>query len=138
ATGHPFPGILTFSVIAGAGELVPTIGPILAGLPPVLMALSIHPMLAVWVVLLFLVIHQIENNLLVPLVMGHTLRIHPVSIAFSILMMSMLFGLLGIVLATPVCAIAKVCWEEFYLKPVDADPADLEEQAARIVGPRED
>ncbi|MCC2669879.1 MAG: hypothetical protein K0Q72_2350, partial [Armatimonadetes bacterium] len=67
-TGHQVPSIVLFSVIAGIGELVPNIGPILSALPPVLIALTIDPMLGLWVAVLFLVIQQLENNLIVPMV----------------------------------------------------------------------
>lgn len=121
ATGRPFPNILLFSVIAGVGEMVPNIGPILSAIPPALIALTIDPMLAVWVLLTFLVIQQLENNLIVPYVMGQSLNLHPVSLLFTVLVMGALFGLMGAVLAVPICAIIKICWEEFYLAPRGTD-----------------
>jgi predicted PurR-regulated permease PerM len=132
-TGHQMPSILLFSVIAGIGELVPNIGPILSALPPVLIALTIDPMLGLWVAVLFLVIQQLENNLIVPTVMGKSLDLHPVSLIFTVLVMGSLFGLLGAILAVPVAAIVKVCWEELYLLPRDQNPQALLNRAEAIV-----
>lgn len=132
-TGQSFPYILLFSVIAGVGELIPNIGPILSAVPPVLIALTIDPWLALWVIVLFLVIQQSENNLIVPYVMGQSLNLHPVSVMFTVLVMGLLFGLLGAVLAVPVCAIAKICWEEFYLVPRATDSAALQVLAEEII-----
>jgi putative permease len=132
-TDQKIPYILLFSVIAGIGEMIPTLGPIVSAFPPVLVALTIDPMLAVWVALLFLVIQQVENNFVVPLVMGQTLDFHPVSIIFAVLVMGTLFGLFGAVLAMPMAAIIKVCWEEFYLVPRRTDTEQLESVAQDIV-----
>ena len=132
-TGRDMPYIFLFSVVAGVGELIPNIGPILSAVPPVLVALTVDPLLGLWVALLFLVIQQLENNLIVPFVMGQSLNLHPVSLIFTVLVMGVLFGLLGAVLAVPVCAIAKVCWEEFYLRPRRTDVGALEGIAQDIV-----
>jgi putative permease len=136
-TGKEVPYILLFSVIAGVGELVPNIGPVLSAIPPTLVALTIDPMLALWVLLLFAIIQQAENNLIVPMVMGQSLNLHPVSLTFMVLVMGALFGLLGAVLAVPVCAIVKVCWEEFYLIPREANVEHLQDLAADIVSDQE-
>jgi putative permease len=126
------PQALLFGVIAGAGEVVPNIGPLLSAVPPILMALTIHPLLALWVLLLFIAVHQLEGNLIVPFVMGRSLHLHPVSVIFTILTMGTLFGLLGAILAVPVCAIVKICWEEFYLIPACIDTETLQAVAHDI------
>jgi predicted PurR-regulated permease PerM len=132
-TDHPFPYILLFSLIAGIGELIPNIGPLLSAVPPILIGLTIDPMLGLWVAVLFLLIQQAENNLIVPLIMGKSLDLHPVSLVFTVLVMGSLFGLLGAILAVPVAAILKVCWEEFYLIPRGKDVAALQRVANGIV-----
>jgi putative permease len=132
-TGHPFPYILLFSVIAGIGELIPNIGPVLSAIPPALVALTIDPMLALWVLVLFIIIQQLENNLIVPVVMGQSLNLHPLSVTFTVLIMGALFGLLGAILAVPVCAIIKVCWQEFYLGPRNTDTLAISTTAEDLV-----
>jgi len=132
-TGHHFPYVLLFSVIAGIGELIPNIGPVLSALPPALVALTIDPILAVWVLVLFIIIQQLENNLIVPVVMGQSLNLHPLSVTFTVLIMGALFGLLGAILAVPVCAIIKVCWQEFYLDPRHTDTVAITAVAEELV-----
>lgn len=132
-TGHHFPYVLLFSVIAGIGELIPNIGPVLSAIPPALVALTIDPILGLWVLVLFIVIQQLENNLIVPVVMGQSLNLHPLSVTFTVLIMGALFGLLGAILAVPVCAITKVCWQEFYLGPRNTDTAALSVIAEQLV-----
>ncbi len=132
ATGRPFPYILLFSVIAGIGEMIPNIGPILSAIPPALIAFAIDPALAVAVIILFFLIQQLENHLIVPVVMGQSLNLHPLSVTFTVLVMAALFGLLGAILAVPVCAIIKVCWEEFYLNLRKIPTAEIEQLAHEI------
>lgn len=133
-TGREIPYILLFSVIAGLGELIPNIGPVLSAVPPAVVALTIDPLLALYVLILFVLIQQLENNLIVPVVMGQSLNLHPLSVTFTVLVMGALFGLLGAILAVPVCAIIKVFWEEWYLAPQNTDTQALEAVAEGIVG----
>jgi predicted PurR-regulated permease PerM len=133
ATGHPFPYVLLFSVIAGIGEMIPNIGPVVSAVPPALVALTIDPMLGIWVLVLFLVIQQLENNLIVPVVMGQSLDLHPLSVTFTVLVMGALFGLIGAIIAVPVCAIVKVCWQEFYLAPRHPNVEAIAAQAEALL-----
>ena len=108
---------LLFGIIAGIGEAIPTIGPIISAIPPFLVTLADDPAKAMWVLVLFLVIQQVENNLLVPRIMATTLNLHSVSVMFFVIVMGSLVGLLGILLAPPLCAVLKVIYQEVYLKP---------------------
>lgn len=127
------PYAFLFGIIAGIGELVPNIGPVLSAVPPILLALTQDPKLALYVAILFVVVQQLENNLIVPLVMGQSLDLHPVSVTCAVLVMGSLFGLMGAILAVPTCAIVKVCWREFYLGPRQVDEQAMLEHAQEIV-----
>jgi putative permease len=109
---------LLFGLIAGIGEAIPTIGPILSAVPPILVTFADDPMKALWVALLYLVVQQIENNLLVPRIMASTLNLHSVSVLFFVIAMGALMGPVGILLATPLCVTVKVLYEEVYRKHV--------------------
>ncbi|MFN3651711.1 MAG: AI-2E family transporter [Armatimonadota bacterium] len=126
------PYALLFGILAAFGELIPYIGPFLAAVPPLLVALIQDPTLAVWVALLFLVIQQLEGNVVTPLVMGRVMELHPVSLIAIILVMHALFGIMGAILAVPTAALIKVVWEEFYLKPTRTDPELMKEEGRRI------
>ncbi len=107
---------LLLGVIAGALEVVPTIGPILASIPAIAIALfqgSTHlPMENYWFALLvaglYIIIQQVENNVLVPRIIGASVSLHPVVVIFAALAGASLAGLLGIFLAIPVIATARI------------------------------
>lgn len=90
---------LVFGVLAGVLELIPFIGPVLAAIPPILVAFVSDPLSAVWVLLAFVAIQQIEGNVLSPLLMGNTLRVHPVVVIFATLVGAELRGVVGIIIA---------------------------------------
>lgn len=129
--GVPF--ALLFGVIAAFGELLPNLGPLLSAIPPILVALAKDPMLAVWVGVLFLVIQQLENNLIVPLVMSRTLDLHPLSVTFMVLVMGAMFGIVGAIIAVPTTVVIKTLYQELYLTNEVRDPEALEEQSERLV-----
>lgn len=93
------------AIIAGVLELVPYIGPTLAAVPAVILAFFQAPVLAVWVVVLYIVVQQLENHLLVPLVMRKVVGLHPVIVIIALLIGGKLLGILGILLAVPAAAV---------------------------------
>jgi predicted PurR-regulated permease PerM len=104
---------LIFGVWAGVTELIPYIGPWLGAAPPVVYALVQHPLSALWVALLFLGIQQLEGHVVVPKVMGHSLRLHPLLVIFGLLAGGEIYGLPGILVALPLLAALRAAWEFF-------------------------
>jgi predicted PurR-regulated permease PerM len=102
-----------FGVWAGITELIPDIGPWLGAAPPVLYALVQHPLSALWVALLFLGIQQLEGHVVVPKVMGHSLRLHPLLVIFGLLAGGEIYGFPGILVALPLLAAGRAAWEFF-------------------------
>jgi predicted PurR-regulated permease PerM len=97
-----------FGVFYGLMELVPYLGPVLGSLPPILVALfQGEPLTALWLVLLFVVLQQVEGHVVVPMVFGHSLRINPLLVMFALLLGGHLQGIPGALLALPLAAIAK-------------------------------
>lgn len=127
------PFALVFGVIAGIGELIPNLGPLLSATPPILVALAIDPGKAVLVAILFLVAQQLENALLVPWIMGKTLNLHPLSVAFMMLVMGALFGIVGAIVAVPAATVIKTIYEELYLTRHVTDPDALKAQSERVI-----
>jgi len=103
---------LLFGVLAGIGEAIPTIGPILTAIPPALVAFADDPVKALWVLVLFLVVQQLEQQILVPRIMAAALKLHPVSVLFFVVALGGVLGPLGILLATPLAAAIKVANRE--------------------------
>ena len=94
-------------------EIIPYLGPWLGAIPPFLYALVVHPVSAVWVALLFLVIHQAEGHVVVPQVMGNALRLHPLLVIFGLAAGAEIYGLPGALLALPLLASGRAVWEFF-------------------------
>jgi len=101
------PYALTLGVIAAIFELVPVIGPILSGLAAFLIAITLSPMLGLYVVIFFFVVEQLENNVFIPLVVSKSMRIHPVVVLVALLAGSQVAGFVGIILAVPVAILAQ-------------------------------
>jgi predicted PurR-regulated permease PerM len=102
-----------FGAWAGVTELIPYVGPWLGAAPPVLYALVQEPLSALWVALLFLAIQQLEGHLVVPKVMGHSLRLHPLLVIFGLLAGGEIYGFPGILVALPLLAAGRAAWEFF-------------------------
>jgi predicted PurR-regulated permease PerM len=112
---------LLFGAWVAITELIPYLGPWLGAIPPLLYALVVHPLSAVWVALLFLVIHQIEGHIVVPNVMGSALRLHPLLVIFGLLAGGEIYGLPGALIALPLLAAGRAVWE-FFGERVELEP----------------
>ncbi|HEU4323234.1 MAG TPA: AI-2E family transporter [Roseiflexaceae bacterium] len=100
--------ILLLALLAGVTEFVPVIGPIIGAVPAVVLALfSDQPINAVWVGLVYVIVQQLENNLLVPRIIGESVGVHPAILTVLLLAMGQIFGLAGVILAAPLAAIAR-------------------------------
>jgi predicted PurR-regulated permease PerM len=96
------PNPLLLAVLAGLFEIVPMIGPILSSAPGILVALATDPLKVVLLAAYALLIQQIENNVLLPRIMGHTVGISPLVVLVGILVGAALYGLPGAFLAVPI------------------------------------
>jgi predicted PurR-regulated permease PerM len=85
----------------------------LGALPPILYALVTNPISALWVALLYLGIQQLEGHLVVPNVMGRSLRLHPLLVIFGLLAGGEIYGFPGILVALPLLAAGRAAWEFF-------------------------
>jgi predicted PurR-regulated permease PerM len=106
---------LAFGVWAMVTEAIPYVGPILGSVPPVIVALFESPLTALWVGLVFLLIHQLEGHIIVPRVMGRALGAHPLAIIFGLLVGAELYGLPGVLLSLPLIAMGREIWT--FLRP---------------------
>jgi predicted PurR-regulated permease PerM len=122
-----------FGAFAGIAELIPYVGPWLGAAPPVLYALVQHPLSALWVALLFLGIQQLEGHVVVPKVMGHSLRLHPLLVIFGLLAGGEIYGFPGILVALPLLAAARAAWE-FFSERVELAAWPDDEPVADAVG----
>lgn len=93
---------LPLAILAGLLEIVPTIGPIVSAVPATLVAFASSPLLAVSVAALYLIVQQVENNLLVPLVMKRSVGIPPILTILALMIGGRFGGIAGAILAVPV------------------------------------
>lgn len=109
-----FQDALVLGLIALVFEAVPYIGPILASVPSVLLAVGDGGMKPLWVILAYCTVQAIENNLIMPVVVGGQLKLHPVAVIFSMLLCVAVFGVLGVLIAMPMVAIVLIIHDELY------------------------
>ena len=96
-----------FGAFYGLMEFIPYIGPIIGPLPAVLVALFVHPISAVWVILLFVGLQQLEGHFVAPQVFRISLRINPILVILALLIGYQLYGIVGALLALPVSAVIR-------------------------------
>lgn len=102
------PYALPLAILAGIMEVVPVIGPIISAIPPLLIALTISPVLALGVIAMFFVIQQVENNLIVPQVMKRAVGLNPLVVILAIAIGSRLLGFAGALLAVPIAVVLQI------------------------------
>lgn len=96
-----------FGVFFALMELVPFVGPVLGALPPILVALFQDPLTAVYVAIFFVALQQLEGHVVAPQVFGHTLRINPLLVIFSLLVGAEIYGIVGALIALPIAAVLR-------------------------------
>lgn len=110
------PNALLLGIFAGLMEAVPILGPVLGAVPAVMIALSISPTTALWVVAVVTLIQIAENNLLVPRIMRRAIGMHPIISILALLLFSALFGILGALIALPVTAVVANLVQDYMLQ----------------------
>ena len=108
------PYALVLGIIAGTLELIPYIGPILSSIPAIIIAFTVSPLLAILTFILYFLIQQAENYILVPKVMQKSVGLHPVIIIIAMLVGGQIAGVLGMILAIPVTTIISIILVDIY------------------------
>jgi predicted PurR-regulated permease PerM len=106
---------LPLAVIAGILEIVPVVGPTLALIPALIVGISISPVYFVVVLIAYIVIQQIESNIIIPRVMNKAVGIDPMIVIIGIMVGNSLMGALGSLLSVPIMAVLSVLYEEWKL-----------------------
>lgn len=119
------PNALFLALFAGIMEAVPIIGPFIGAIPAIIIALTISPVSALWVILATVIIQQLENNLLVPRVMKRTIGISPLVTLLALLAFGSLYGILGAIVALPLAAILQLLLDR-YVQATGTGPGPLE------------
>jgi predicted PurR-regulated permease PerM len=120
---------LTLGLIAALLTFIPNVGPILAVVPAALLALLEGPMRPLYVVALYLAVQTVESYLLTPLILRHTVSLPPTLTIVAQMLMAVLFGGLGLVLATPLTVAGLVLVQTLYIEDTLGDAADVPDRA---------
>ena len=108
--GVPF--FFVLGLLAGVGELIPMVGPILSAIPAILVALTVSPGTALATALFFLAQQQLENHILVPKIMSKQVGVSAVTVIIALLVGGSLLGIVGALLAVPSAAAIQVIFGE--------------------------
>lgn len=119
------PYALLLALLAATFEVVPYIGPLLSSIAGILVALSISPVLGIFVLIMYIVIQQLENHLLVPLVMKQAVGLNPVAVIIAMLIGANLAGALGLILAIPITAVISVFVSDFIKADNDSEKLEV-------------
>lgn len=112
------PAALGLALIAGLLDFIPFVGPIIAAVPAILLAFLQGPSVALWTLGLYLLVQQIQGNLLQPLVQRYAVDVPPAVLLFAVAAAGALFGFLGILLSAPLTVVAYVMIQRLYVAGV--------------------
>jgi predicted PurR-regulated permease PerM len=109
-----------FAVFTAIAMIVPYFGALVSMIPPVLYALTISPGKAIIVAALYIVTHQVESNMIQPLVVARVVELHPAVVAIGVVAVETLFGFVGLIVAVPILVTVKILIEELWIKRLEA------------------
>lgn len=140
-TAIGLPGAFALAVVAGVMELIPNLGPFLAAVPAVVVALIQgstymdvnHFVFALIVIGLYLLIQQLENTLIVPRILGEAVDLHPLVVMLGVVVGANVAGILGALLAAPTIASFREILGYFYAKILGEDPFPPEEEEPEVM-----
>jgi predicted PurR-regulated permease PerM len=122
------PDPLALALIAGLAEIVPYLGPFIAAVPAVLVALTLGLLAALWTILIYLGIHMFEGYLVGPVLQRWFVRIPPALILGAFFAAQLVFGFFGVVLAAPMTVALFAAVKVFYVRDTLGQAADLPER----------
>ncbi len=125
--GLPFAAF--FAVFTAVAMIVPYFGALASSIPPIAFALTISTKEALVVALIYIGAHQLESNVIQPLVVARTVKLHPAMVAIGVVAVDQLFGFIGLLIAVPLIATVTVLVDELWVRPLErgADRVPLEQ-----------
>ncbi len=111
-----FADAIMLGLVAFLLSAIPFLGPLLTLVPALLLAASAGGMTPVWVLLAYGAVQALEGNVILPLIMSRSMKLHPLAVIFSMLLSVAAFGVLGVLIAAPLVAIVGILHEELYMK----------------------
>jgi predicted PurR-regulated permease PerM len=115
--GLPF--AVGFAVFSALLTVIPNYGSIISAIPPVLFGLSESPGKGLLVLAVYVIVNQIEGNLILPLIMARTVDLHPAVVTIGVLVMAQLFGLIGVIISIPLLSLLIILVRELWIDPME-------------------
>jgi predicted PurR-regulated permease PerM len=116
-----------FAVFTAVAMIVPYFGALASSIPPILYALTISPQKAIVVALIYIGAHQLESNIIQPLVVARTVKLHPAVVAIGVVAVDQLFGFIGLLIAVPIIATVTILVDELWVKNLEQGRAPVEQ-----------
>ena len=98
---------ILFALFCAVTDIIPYFGPYIGGIPAVIVGFTISPITGICVLISIVIVQILENNFYQPMIMKYTMKLHPVTIMLGLLLFQHFFGIIGMVIATPVIACFK-------------------------------
>ena len=99
---------LIFAMFCALTDIIPYFGPYIGAIPAILVGFTQSPVVGICCIISIVVVQLLENNFYQPLIMGHTMKLHPVTIMIGLLIFEHFFGIIGMIIATPVISALKI------------------------------
>lgn len=119
------PAALTLGLIAGLLDFIPFIGPIIAAVPAVLIALGADPQAALWTAGLYLLVQQVEGNIIDPIVQQRMVSLPPAYLLFALVAGGLIFGIPGVILGAPLSVVIFVLVKRLYVREALDTPTPI-------------
>jgi predicted PurR-regulated permease PerM len=116
-----------FAVFTAVAMIVPYFGALASSIPPILYALTISPQKAIVVAIIYILAHQLESNIIQPLVVARTVKLHPAVVAIGVVAVDQLFGFIGLLIAVPIIATVTILADELWVKNLEQARAPVEQ-----------
>lgn len=118
-----------FAVFTAVAMIIPYFGALASSIVPILYALTFSTGKAVLVAIVYIVAHQVESNLLQPLVVARAVKLHPAVVAVGVVAVERLFGLVGLIVAVPIISTFTILVGELWVNPIKAPAVQGPEEA---------
>ena len=125
------PAALTLGLLAAIMDFIPFIGPILAAVPAVLLAVASGPETALWTAGLYLVVQQIEGNIVDPIVQQRMVNLPPAYLLFALVAGGLIFGVPGVILGAPLSVVIFILVKRLYVQEALDTPTEMPGEKAQ-------
>jgi predicted PurR-regulated permease PerM len=118
------PAPVALGMLSGVAEFVPIVGAAVAAVPGLLLAATLGPTTMLWTLVFYVAVHQFEGQLLIPLIQRRVVAVPPALTLFSVVGFGVLFGVSGVVFATPLAVVVLVLIRRLYLHEGEESPVE--------------